>query len=161
MAENNPTHLSRETYNRLVAERDDLITRGRIEISQAIEAARALGDLSENGDYHAAKDAQGKMEARIRQLEAMLSEAVVVDDQDAQASDVVVAGSIVEIKYEGDEEVEKCLIGSIEERREGVTIVSPNSPLGQALIGRSQGEIVTYEAPGGNLKVEITAIGDN
>ncbi len=161
MAENNPTHLSRETYNRLVAERDDLITRGRIEISQAIEAARALGDLSENGDYHAAKDAQGKMEARIRQLEAMLSEAVVVDDQDAQASDVVVAGSIVEIKYEGDEEVEKCLIGSIEERREGVTIVSPNSPLGQALIGRSQGEIVTYDAPGGNLKVEITAIGDN
>jgi transcription elongation factor GreA len=158
--ENKTTHLSKETYDRLVAERDDLITRGRIEISQAIEAARALGDLSENGDYHAAKDAQGKMEARIRQLEAMLIDAVVVDDTDTNASDTVVAGSIVNIRYEGDEDVEKCLIGSIEERREGVTIVSPQSPLGEALLGRSRGEIITYEAPGGSLKVEIVSIGE-
>ncbi len=160
MPENKTTHLSKETYDRLVAERDDLITRGRIEISQAIEAARALGDLSENGDYHAAKDAQGKMEARIRQLEAMLIDAVVVDDTDTNASDTVVAGSIVNIRYEGDEDVEKCLIGSIEERREGVTIVSPQSPLGEALLGRSRGEIITYEAPGGSLKVEIVSIGE-
>ena len=64
------TKLTQATYDRLVAELEDLTTRGRVEIAQAIEAARALGDLSENGDYHAAKDAQGKMESRIRQLQA-------------------------------------------------------------------------------------------
>ena len=71
--------LSQDTYDRLQAELEDLRTRGRIEIARAIEAARALGDLSENGDYHAAKDSQGKMEARIRQLESMLKDAEIVD----------------------------------------------------------------------------------
>ena len=73
------TQLSRDTYDRLAAELEDLRTRGRVDIARAIEAARALGDLSENGDYHAAKDTQGKMEARIRQLEAMLEDAKIVD----------------------------------------------------------------------------------
>ena len=77
----NPQTLTQETHDRLVAELEDLTTRGRIEIAQAIEAARALGDLSENGDYHAAKDAQGKMEARIRQLQALLKTATIVDAQ--------------------------------------------------------------------------------
>ena len=69
-----PARLTRETYDRLQAELEDLTTRGRVEIAQAIETARALGDLSENGDYHAAKDSQGKMESRIRQLQAMLED---------------------------------------------------------------------------------------
>ena len=68
------TKLTQATYDRLTAELEDLTTRGRVEIAQAIETARALGDLSENGDYHAAKDAQGKMESRVRQLQAMLKE---------------------------------------------------------------------------------------
>ena len=63
------THLTPETHARLVAELEDLTTHGRVEIARQIEAARALGDLSENGDYHAAKDAQGKMESRVRQLQ--------------------------------------------------------------------------------------------
>ncbi|HUY85624.1 MAG TPA: transcription elongation factor GreA [Acidimicrobiales bacterium] len=159
MPDREPTHLSKEAHQRLQAERDDLVTRGRIEISQAIEAARALGDLSENGDYHAAKDAQGKMESRIRQLEAMLFDAIVVDAT-SSSSDVVIAGSIVCIRYDGDDDIERCLVGSIEERVEGTTVVSPASPLGKALLGKSQGEIVTYEAPGGILKVEIVTIGD-
>ena len=71
------TRLTQETYERLQTELDDLKTRGRIEVAKAIEAARALGDLSENGDYHAAKDTQGKMEARIRQLTQLLREAKV------------------------------------------------------------------------------------
>ena len=153
------TPLSQEAHDRLRAELADLVTRGRIEISRAIEAARALGDLSENGDYHAAKDAQGKMEARIRQIEAMLGNAVVVDDAETDGS-VVGAGSMVSIRYEGDDDVERCLIGSIEERVEGATIVSPSSPLGQALVGRSPGDLVSYDAPGGTLKVEIVAIGE-
>ena len=73
------THLTPETHARLVAELEDLTTRGRVEIARQIEAARALGDLSENGDYHAAKDAQGKMESRVRQLQRMLEDAVIVD----------------------------------------------------------------------------------
>ena len=128
------TQLSQEAYDRLQGELDDLRTRGRIDIARAIEAARALGDLSENGDYHAAKDAQGKMEARIRQLEAMLSEVAIVDARPAPVGEVS-TGMVVSLRYVGDEDVERYLMGSIEERREGVSVVSPNSPLGQALMG--------------------------
>ena len=75
------THqLSRTAFDRLRAEHDDLTTRGRIEIAQAIERARELGDLSENGDYHAAKDQQGHMESRIRTLESILENVQIVDD---------------------------------------------------------------------------------
>src|SRR6202046_2110279 len=111
------TELSQDTFNRLRTELEDLRTRGRIDIARQIEAARALGDLSENGDYHAAKDAQGKMEARIRQLEAMLDGAVIVEPV-AGGSAVVQAGSVVGLRYEGDDDIERCLIGSIEERRD-------------------------------------------
>jgi transcription elongation factor GreA len=153
------THqLTQDTYDRLQAELEDLRTRGRIEIARAIEAARALGDLSENGDYHAAKDSQGKMEARIRQLEAMLRDAEIVTG-DAGAEGEVTAGVVVSLRYAGDDEVERYLIGSIEERREGVAVISPNSPLGQALIGRRQGDRVKYEAPSGAQEVEIVDVG--
>ena len=79
MSETSDAQLTRDTYERLSAELEDLTTRGRVEIASAIESARALGDLSENGDYHAAKDAQGKMESRIRQLQRLLKTATVVD----------------------------------------------------------------------------------
>src|SRR4029079_5209027 len=121
-----------------------------------IERARELGDLSENGDYHAAKDDQGKMEARIRQLQAMLKDAEIVDA--SGSGDTVAAGSIVSIKYEGDDEAERYLIGSIEERRDDVSVISPGSPLGQALIGKSAGDVVAYESPGGAQKVEVVAV---
>jgi transcription elongation factor GreA len=153
-----PTQLTLATYERLKAEHEDLTTRGRVEIARAIEAARALGDLSENGDYHAAKDSQGKMEARIRQLAATLKDAEIVDG--ASLPDTVVAtGSTVSIRYEGDDEIESFLVGSIEERNEDLSVVSPGSPLGQALLGRSPGDVVEYEAPGGTLRVEIMRIG--
>jgi transcription elongation factor GreA len=150
--------LTKDTYERLSAELEDLRTRGRIEIARAIEAARALGDLSENGDYHAAKDAQGKMEARIRHLEAMLTHAEVVDS-DAGADGAVTTGVVVSLRYVGDDDVERYLIGSIEERQEGIAVVSPNSPLGQALMGHREGERVSYQAPSGSLEVEIVKVG--
>jgi transcription elongation factor GreA len=151
------TQLSRDAYDRLQAELDDLTTRGRVEIATAIERARELGDLSENGDYHAAKDEQGKMEARIRQLQAMLKNAEIVDAASASGG-TVAAGSVVTIRYEGDDDTERYLIGSIEERRDDVSVISPGSPLGQALVGRSSGDAVEYEAPGGMLKVEVVAV---
>jgi transcription elongation factor GreA len=148
------THqLSRSAYNRLQAEHDDLTTRGRIEISQAIERARELGDLSENGDYHAAKDQQGHMEGRIRQLEAILENAEIVDDA---VEGVVSAGSIVTIRYadDSDDEAETYLLGHIEEKGE-YDVISPTSPLGSALIGKQAGDEVEYDAPNGVLKVVL------
>jgi transcription elongation factor GreA len=153
------TQLSQVTFERLHTELSDLKTRGRVDVARLIEAARALGDLSENGDYHAAKDSQGKMEARIRQLEAMLDGAVVVDTDAVDAASDVTTGVVVSLRYVGDDEVERYLLGSIEERREGVSVVSPNSPLGQALMGKSVGDRVSYEAPSGPLEVEIVEIG--
>ncbi len=150
------THLSREAYERLRAELEDLTTRGRVDIAQTIEIARELGDLKENADYHAARDDQGRMEARIRQLQSLIDNAVIVDS--SQASDTVAAGSIVALRYEGDDDVDRFLVGSIEERRSDVAVVSPASPLGQALIGHRKGDVVEYQAPGGNLKVEIVDI---
>ena len=152
------TELTAETHARLVAELEELTTKGRVEIARQIEAARALGDLSENGDYHAAKDAQGKMEARIRQLQKMLGSAVIVE-QDVHEAGVVATGVVVEIRYDGDEESERYLVGSIEEKREGVAVISPGSPLGQALLGRAAGDVVEYEAPSGMLRAEIVSVG--
>ncbi len=155
-----PTRLTRATYDRLQAELEDLTTRGRVEIAQHIEAARALGDLSENGDYHAAKDSQGKMEARVRQLQALLKTAQVMDGVDA-ADGTVVTGTTVTIRYEGDDEedVQEFFVGSIEERQGELPVVSPGAPLGQALIGKSAGTTVEYQAPGGVLRVEIVRVG--
>ena len=150
------TQLTAETHARLQAELEELTTKGRVDIARQIEAARALGDLSENGDYHAAKDAQGKMEARIRQLQAMLGSAVIVERQ--ASSGLVETGVEVDIRYAGDDAVESYFVGSIEEHRDGVTVISPGSPLGKALVGHGPGESVSYDAPSGPLQVEIVAV---
>ncbi len=143
-----------------MAELEDLTTRGRVEIAAAIEAARALGDLSENGDYHAAKDTQGKMEARIRQLQALLKNAEIVEGG-ASSDGTIAAGTVVTLRYEGDDEedTQQFFVGSIEEKPGDLTVVSPGSPLGQALLGRSAGDTVEYAAPGGRLRVDVVAVG--
>jgi transcription elongation factor GreA len=148
-------HLSQAAYDRLQVEYQELSTRGRVEIARKIEAARELGDLSENGDYHAAKEEQGKMEARIRHLDALLKDAEIVARGD---SEVIVAGSIVEIRYEGDDETERYLIGSIEERHDDLEVISPGSPLGQALLGHRVGDFVDFDAPARSLKVEVVGL---
>ena len=152
------THLTPATYARLQAELEDLTTRGRVEVARAIEAARALGDLSENGDYHAAKDTQGKMEARIRQLQATLKKAVVVED--GGGSGTVGTGTVVAIRFDGDDEIERFLVGSIEERHEEHDVVSPGSPLGKALLGKAAGDVVEYQMDSGaTIRVEIVEVG--
>jgi len=150
------TTISKATYDALVRELEELTSTGRIEVARAIEAARALGDLSENGDYQAAKDAQGKMEARIRQIQAILSEAKVVES--VESPEEVTVGVIVGLRYEGEDEPEEYFLGSIEERRAGIEVVSPTSPLGQALVGARVGQWVEFQAPRGMLKVEVTSI---
>ena len=156
-----PTQLTRPTYERLQAELEDLTTRGRVEIAQAIEAARALGDLKENGDYHAAKDSQGKMEARIRQLQALLKDATVVEEGQSGGDGAIGAGMVVTLRYEGDDEddVQEYFVGSIEERQGEMPVVSPDAPLGQALLGQEEGAVVEYQAPGGMLRVVVVKVG--
>jgi len=157
------TVFRRDTYERLVQELEQLTTEGRINIARTIESARELGDLKENADYHAAKDDQGRMEARIRQLTAMLEDAVVLDEPssgEGSGSTIVEVGSVVSIRYEGDDDVERYLVGSIEERREGIEVVSPGSPLGRAVLGAERGSKVAYETPNGSkLTVEIVDVG--
>ena len=148
--------LSRETYERLNAELEQLTGEGRIDIAQKIEAARALGDLSENGDYHAAKDQQGKMEARIRQIQGILLDCVVVEERPSDGS--VVVGSVVALEFGPGEEPELFLVGHIEERREGMEVLSPQSPLGAELLGKRAGDEAIYEVKGNKLTVKIVSV---
>jgi transcription elongation factor GreA len=148
-------HLSPQAHKRLQDELDERSGPRRREISEKIERARELGDISENGDYDAAKNEQGLNEARVRQIEALLKTAVVVESTDA---DVVAAGNIVEIRMDDDETTTEYLVGSIEERHDTYDVLSTNSPLGQALLGRKPGETVTYEAPKRSFQVEIVSV---
>jgi transcription elongation factor GreA len=150
--------ITQETLDKLRKEYHHLTTVGRTDIARVIEAARLLGDLSENGDYHAAKDEQGKMESRIRQIDNVIRNHELVErDENA---DIAQHASIVQIVYEGDDEsdFQEFFIGSIEEKPEGVLVASPTSPLGSALLGRAQGDMVEYEAPSGVLRVKIVGI---
>jgi transcription elongation factor GreA len=149
-------HLSQKAYDRLKAEHDELTTVGRVDIARKIEAARELGDLKENGDYHAAKDHQGQMEARIRQLAAMIENCEIVEAGDG---DIVEPGSVVELRYEGDDDTDTYFYGSVEERGVEHDIISPGSPLGEALVGKKVGEKVDFTSPtGAVLAVEIISI---
>ena len=151
------TQLSRSAYDRLQAEHYDLSTRGRIEVAQKIETARLMGDLSENGDYHAAKDEQGHMEGRIRQLEHFLDGAEILEIGE---EGVVAPGTIVTIMYEGDSEAdaETYLVGHMEEKTGDLDIMSPQSPIGAALLGAAEGSWVEYQAPNGVLRVQVLTV---
>lgn len=152
-----PTHhLSQKAFDRLKTEHDELITVGRVDIARKIEAARELGDLKENGDYHAAKDFQGLMEARIRQLAGMIENCEIVEATDGE---IVEPGSVVELRYEGDDDTDTYFYGSVEERGVEHDIISPGSPLGKALVGKKPGEKVDFESPtGATLTVEVVSI---
>ena len=153
----NAHELSQTAHDRLVAELEDLRTHGRIELADRIERAREHGDLKENAEYHAAKEEKAKMEARVAKIAGILENAVIVEASD---SPHVVVGSIVALRYEGDDddEVEKYLVGSIEERHDDLHVVSPTSPLGEQLLGKAAGDTVTYDSPGGALTVAIVAV---
>ena len=141
--------LSRAAFDRLQAEFDDLTTRGRIDVANKIERAREEGDLKENAGYHAAKDEQGHMEGRIRQLEHLLENAEIADD--AVVYTVVYAG-------DSDDMAERYLIGNMEEHVDGADVISPSSPLGAALDGATVGQDITYDAPNGALTVRVIAV---
>ena len=147
------TWLTQEAYDRLSAELEEAKGPRRADIVAKIEAARDEGDLKENGGYHAAKDEQGKLEARIRQLTQLLRDAKV--GEAPTSSGVAGPGMVVEVRYDGDDEPERFLIGSREDKAD-IPVYSANSPLGLALTGSEVGDKVTYTLPnGGSMTVEL------
>ena len=148
--------LSPQAHERLKAELEERTTSRRRELSLAIERAREYGDIKENADYDAAKNEHGLNEARVRQLEQMLKNAVVIDAN--TAGDVVEAGTLVDIRYEGDDDLMTYLVGSIEERNEKYTVLSTNSPIGMAILGKGPGATVTYQGPKREMSVTVVAV---
>jgi transcription elongation factor GreA len=146
------TYLTPEAYERLSAELERLKTEGRERVSQQIGVAREHGDIRENADYDAAKNEQGMMEARIRQLETLLRSAVVgVPPATGKAG----PGMVVKLSIAGDEEV--YFLGSREEAIDGMDVLSLQSPLGQAVLGRAPGEEFTYTTPTGR-EIPVTLL---
>jgi transcription elongation factor GreA len=151
----NATWLSQEAYDRLKAELDEHIA-NRPVIAAEINARREEGDLKENGGYHAAREEQGKQEGRIRYLQQLLRDAKVGE---APRSDAVAAGTVVTIRFDEDEDdTETFLLGSREiASTTELTVYSPESALGKAILGAHAGDTVTYSAPSG-AEVKVTVV---
>jgi len=147
--------LSPQAHERLRAELDERSTTRRREISAWIERAREHGDISENADYDAAKNEQGHNEARIRQLEQILKDATIVEEV---TGETVEPGVIVEIRIAGDDTTETYLYGSIEERSSEYEVLTPTSPLGQAVAGASAGDEVEYDGLRRTIRVCVVSV---
>jgi len=146
-----PEHLTREQKATLETELAELEGPKRAEMVEAIKTARGFGDLSENFEYHAAKNEQGLLERRITILRDRLQRAVIVDEEAAAASSVVAVGSRVSIEPDDGEamEVEISSVGG----------VSPDSPLGKALLGAKVGDEVVVAAPQGEWRAKVISVG--
>ncbi|WP_295702839.1 transcription elongation factor GreA [Lapillicoccus sp.] len=147
------SYLTQEAYDRLKGELEHLSGEGRSEIAKRIEAAREEGDLKENGGYHAAKEEQGKMEARIRQVRQLLENSTVGE---TPADDGIVApGMVVTVEMFGDEET--FLLGHREIKEDsGLEVFSEQSPLGKSINGKKVGQSATYQTPAGKtVKVKV------
>jgi transcription elongation factor GreA len=149
------TWLTQDAHDRLSRELDELIA-NRPAMAAEINARREEGDLKENGGYHAAREEQGKQEGRIQQLQQLLRSAQV--GEAPVADGIAAAGTVVEVRFDGDDETETFLIGSREEAETaGIEVYSAASPLGVALIGTREGETVQYETPTGKT-VKLTLV---
>ena len=147
------TWLTQEAYDRLKTELDHLSGAGRVDIAKKIEAAREEGDLKENGGYHAAKDEQGQIEARIITLQHILENARVGGPP--RTDGVVSPGMTVTVRFLRDDEEVTFLLASREEGSP-IDVYSPKSPLGTAIMGKKVGEKATYSMPNGRSNsVEI------
>ena len=148
------TWLTQEAYDRLKAELDHLSGEGRIDIAKKIEAARDEGDLRENGGYHAAKDEQGQIEARIITLQHILENARVGGPP--RTDGVVGPGMTVTVRFTRDDEEVTFLLASREESDIPIDVYSPRSPLGAAIMGKKVGDTAKYSMPNGrSASVEI------
>ena len=152
-------YVTQEGYNALVAEQNNLIHNVRNEVIIELQEARAQGDLSENADYDAARDHQARVEARIQELEAMIKNAVIVNDVEKESGEKKVKfGSTVKILDLSDNtELEFQIVGS-QEADPFESKISNESPIAKALLNHKVGDIVTVESPNGNYEIKITEI---
>lgn len=148
-------YITKEGLEELKAELEDLTKNQRPEIINAIKEARALGDLSENAEYHAAKDQQGVVEARIKELEYLIDNATIIEEG---SSKEVRVGSTVEIKYVDDDEVEEYKIVGSTEADPFENKISNESPIAKVIMGKVVGDVVDVESPNGSYKIEIISI---
>lgn len=149
--------MTREGYEKLKNELIRLRSEGRMEIGRQLEEARGFGDLSENAEYHAAKEAQAKMESRILWLEAQLGKAKVVDAKDLDTSRVSLGTTVEVFDLETQKAFVYTIVGS-EESDPAQMRISSASPVGQALLGAEVGNEVLVRAPKGVRKLRITRI---
>jgi len=150
-------YLTQEGFDKLEAELKDLKSRGRKEIAEEISEARAKGDLSENAEYDAAKEAQGHLEDRITKLEDALANARVLDKKDLDLSKVRVLTTVTILNKKMGKEMKYTLVSPNEADFKAGKI-SVESPIGQALMGREIGESVEVEVPAGTLELEVKNI---
>jgi transcription elongation factor GreA len=163
LPDDNETHMAtipitRRGIDKLKAELQMLKTKERPAVIQAIAEARAQGDLSENAEYDAAKDRQGFIEGRIRELEGKLAAAQVIDPTQLDAGGKVVFGATVDLEEEeSGEKVRYQIVGEDEaDLKEGLINIS--SPIARALIGKEEGDTAEVQAPGGTKRYEIVAV---
>jgi transcription elongation factor GreA len=149
------TWLTPSAHRKLVEELEHLTTEGRTEIAERLAEARSHGDIRENADYDAAKNEQGLMEARIRQIQDILDNAEVSEATVDGAA--VTVGSVVTVERSDGGEME-VFVANQENKVPGLTLASPSSPLGSALIGAEVGSEVSYEAPGGKFKLKVKSV---
>ena len=147
--------LTQQAVERLRKELEYLEGEGRERVIEEIARARAHGDLSENAEYHAARDQQAMQEARVREIRQKLDNAEIIRGDD---DEVVKPGKLVTLRYPGDDSTETYLIGTREEKGAGHDVLTPDSPIGRVLIGRSPGDTVVASVPAGELQIEIVQI---
>jgi len=151
------TYMTQEGFDRLNAELDDLKTRGRREIAKAIAEAREKGDLSENAEYHAAKDEQGLLEMKISELERSLSNARVLDTSQLDLSKVVLLSNVKIKNLRNNKEMTYQIVSEAEADLKSKKI-SVSSPMGDGLMGKAVGEIARIQTPGGLMEFEVVDI---
>lgn len=151
----NTEYLSKEKFKQLTAELEELKSKKRKEIAEELEFAKSLGDLSENAEYHEAREAQAALEDRISQLESILASAQIVGEHH---STVVEVGSTVNIQKAGEKTKKSYSIVGSEEADFATGKISFKSPLGQALLGKKKGEEFEFKTPAGNVKYTVVSI---
>ena len=149
------TLLTKEGLKELQDELDELINVKRPANLKAIKEARALGDLSENADYDAAKNDQAELEGRIKKIERMLENYEIIEKK---TTDKVGLGSTVNIKYIDDDETDEYKIVGSQEADPFESKISNESPIAKAILNKNVGDIVEVESPNGSYKIEITSI---
>lgn len=150
-------YLTKEGYEKLKAELDEMKTTGRKEVASAIAEAREKGDLSENAEYDAAKDAQGMLELKISEMEKVLSNARILDASQLDISKVTVLSNVLIKNTKTGKSVKYTLVSESEADLKAKKI-SVSSPIGKGLLGKKVGEVASIETPRGNLSFEIMEI---